>query len=60
MGKQEWLLLLLSLLWGGSFFFNEIILRELQPFAPVLGRALSDSSAPAAPGSHSGCRPRLQ
>ena len=39
MNLREWLLLLLlSLIWGGSFFFNEIILRELKPFTLVLGR----------------------
>jgi drug/metabolite transporter (DMT)-like permease len=39
MGLSEWgLLLLLSLLWGGSFFFSEVALRELQPFSVVLGR----------------------
>jgi len=37
---NEWLLLLvLSLLWGGSFFFNEIILRELHPFTMVFARS---------------------
>jgi drug/metabolite transporter (DMT)-like permease len=41
MGTKEWFLLtLLSLLWGGSFTFNEIILRELQPFSMVLGRSM--------------------
>lgn len=39
MGSREWLLLLLlSLLWGGSFFFGEVILTELPPFSLVLGR----------------------
>jgi len=39
MNLKEWsLLILLSVIWGGSFFFNEIILRELQPFSLVLGR----------------------
>jgi drug/metabolite transporter (DMT)-like permease len=39
MNLTEWsLLILLSIIWGGSFFFNEIILRELQPFSLVLGR----------------------
>ena len=39
MNLTEWsLLILLSVIWGGSFFFNEIILRELQPFSLVLGR----------------------
>jgi len=39
MSRSEWLLLIfLSLLWGGSFFFNEILLRELRPFTLVFGR----------------------
>lgn len=39
MGIAEWgLLLLLSLLWGGSFFFSEVALRELRPFTLVFGR----------------------
>src|SRR3712207_4345400 len=39
MKAKEWILLfILSLLWGGSFFFTKIALRELQPFTVVLGR----------------------
>ncbi len=39
MGALEWgLLLLLSLVWGGSFFFAEVALEELGPFTVVLGR----------------------
>lgn len=39
MRAKEWMLLfILSLLWGGSFFFIKIVLRELQPFTVVLGR----------------------
>lgn len=39
MGLKEWgLLVVLSLLWGGSFFFNEIVLLQLQPLTVVLGR----------------------
>ena len=39
MGGVEWLLLIaLSLLWGGSFFFTEVALAELPPFTVVLGR----------------------
>lgn len=39
MGPLEWvLLILLSVLWGGSFFFGEVALSELQPFTIVLGR----------------------
>ena len=36
---RDWLLLgLLSILWGGSFFFNGVVLRELPPFTLVLLR----------------------
>lgn len=36
MGKSEWaLLLILSALWGGSFFFVEIALADLPPFTLV-------------------------
>ena len=39
LGRVEWLLLiLLSLLWGGSFFFIEIALVDLPPLTIVLGR----------------------
>ena len=39
MGLREWVLLLaLSMLWGGSFFFTEIALAELPPLTLVLGR----------------------
>ena len=39
MGLLEWVLLItLSILWGGSFFFGEIALNELRPFNVVLGR----------------------
>ena len=39
MGSVEWMLLaLLSVLWGGSFFFTELALRELGPLTVVLGR----------------------
>jgi drug/metabolite transporter (DMT)-like permease len=35
----EWSLLgLLSLVWGGSFFFNRVLVVELQPFTIVFGR----------------------
>ena len=33
---RDWALLgLLSVLWGGSFFFNGVVLRELPPFTDV-------------------------
>src|SRR5262245_27283946 len=36
---RDWSLLgLLSILWGGSFFFNGVVLRELPPFALLLLR----------------------
>ena len=39
MGGREWLLLVaLSVLWGGSFFFSEVALDELRPLTVVLGR----------------------
>jgi drug/metabolite transporter (DMT)-like permease len=39
MGNREWLLLmLLSGLWGGSFFFFKVLVAELPPFTVVLGR----------------------
>lgn len=39
MGPTEWLLLLaLSALWGGSFFFFKLLVQTLPPFTIVLGR----------------------
>jgi drug/metabolite transporter (DMT)-like permease len=39
MGAREWaLLLLLSALWGGSFFFSKVALAELPPLTVVLAR----------------------
>lgn len=39
MAGREWLLLMaLSILWGGSFFFSEVALDELGPLSVVLGR----------------------
>lgn len=39
MGSLEWFLLIfLSILWGGSFFFGKVALSELRPFTVVLGR----------------------
>jgi drug/metabolite transporter (DMT)-like permease len=39
MGPLEWtLLLVLSVLWGGSFFFTKLAVAELPPFTIVLGR----------------------
>lgn len=39
MAPLEWaLLLILSVLWGGSFFFGEVALKAFPPFTVVLGR----------------------
>jgi drug/metabolite transporter (DMT)-like permease len=39
MGPAEWLLLLtLSVLWGGSFFFNELAIEGFDPFSVTLWR----------------------
>ena len=39
MGQQEWLLLiLLSVMWGASFFFYKVMTQELPPITIVLGR----------------------
>jgi drug/metabolite transporter (DMT)-like permease len=39
MDERDWgLLLLLSVVWGGSFFFNGVALRELPPLTIVLAR----------------------
>jgi drug/metabolite transporter (DMT)-like permease len=39
MGTREWMLLLvLSALWGGSFFLFKVLVAELPPFTVVLGR----------------------
>ncbi|MGV1830713.1 DMT family transporter [Agrobacterium vitis] len=39
MGLSDWaLLLFLSVLWGGSFFFSKIALSELPPFTVVFAR----------------------
>jgi len=39
MHRQDWLLLVvLSVLWGGSFFFNGVALRDLPPLTVALAR----------------------
>jgi drug/metabolite transporter (DMT)-like permease len=39
MGAREWALLItLSLLWGGTFFFAEVALVEMQPLTLVFAR----------------------
>ena len=41
MGTLEWgMLIVLSILWGGSFFFNGILVKTLPPFTIVAGRVL--------------------
>ena len=41
MGTKEWVMLLtLSLLWGGSFFFVEVIISELPPLTVVFLRVV--------------------
>ena len=41
MGALEWgMVILLALVWGGSFFFNEIAVRELPPLTVVVGRVV--------------------
>lgn len=41
MNLLDWgLLLVLSVLWGGSFFFSKVALAELPPLTVVLGRVL--------------------
>jgi len=41
MGAKEWIMLLtLSLLWGGSFFFVEVIISELPPLTVVFLRVV--------------------
>ena len=46
MGLIEWgLLLFLSVLWGGSFFFSKVALAELPPFTVVLGRVAIAAAA---------------
>ena len=37
-GRDRSLLGLLSILWGGSFFFNGVVLKELPPLTVVLLR----------------------
>jgi drug/metabolite transporter (DMT)-like permease len=42
----EWfLLLILSMLWGGSFFFSKVAVAELRPFTLVLGRVAIAATA---------------
>ncbi|MDJ0780922.1 MAG: DMT family transporter [Desulfosarcinaceae bacterium] len=46
MGPLEWgLVLFLSLIWGGSFFFVEVVLVELPPLTVVQGRVTLAAAA---------------
>jgi len=46
MGKAEWgLLLLLSVIWGGSFFVSKIALAEVPPFTLVFSRVFLAASS---------------
>lgn len=63
MGTREWLLLLvLSLLWGGTFFFVEVALAELPPIAIVAARvaiaAVVLNAVVLATGRRMPCSPR--
>ena len=63
-GPLEWfLLLILSVLWGGSFFFSKVALGELRPFTIVLGRvvvaAIPLNIVIAATGHFTGSRSRM-
>lgn len=41
MSAKAWIMLIvLSVVWGGSFFFNAVLVRELSPFGVVFGRVL--------------------
>ena len=53
MHPQDWLLLVfLSALWGGSFFFVGVAIRELPPTTIVLARVGSRGAHPAAARAH--------
>ena len=60
MGAGVWLLLVaLSVLWGGTFFFQEVALRELPPLTIVLARvALAALALLLVIGLRGGTRPR--
>jgi drug/metabolite transporter (DMT)-like permease len=46
MDVREWaLLVVLSVLWGGSFFFSKVALAELRPFSVVLARVALAAAA---------------
>ena len=52
MGATEWFLLItLSVLWGGAFFCSEVALDEVQPSTLVLGRVGIAALASAGDGA---------
>lgn len=57
MGRVEWaLLLILSMLWGGSFFFVEVAVRELPPLTIVVTRVVLGACTLLAVGRLMGLR----
>ena len=63
MNARNWgLLLLLSLLWGSSFFFYKVLVAALPPITIVLGRvgiaAIAMNLWLLAPSCNSSCEPR--
>jgi drug/metabolite transporter (DMT)-like permease len=62
MGLAEWgLILALSVLWGGSFFFNGVLVRELPTLTIVVGRvALAALVLLAVLGATGGRMPRTR
>jgi len=64
MKPLEWALLIcLSILWGGSFFFGKVALADFQPFTIVLGRvgigALALNVIVRTSGQHMPASPRV-
>jgi drug/metabolite transporter (DMT)-like permease len=46
MGKREWAMLaLLSLLWGGSFFFIKVMVTQIPPLTMMMGRVAIAAAA---------------
>src|SRR5262245_54185821 len=46
MGVREWsMLVFLSVIWGGSFFFTAVAVRELPPLTVAFGRLVIAASA---------------
>ena len=54
MSAADWLLLVtLSMLWGGSFFFAKIAVAELPPLTVALGRVAHRGRDPASADARS-------